>query len=264
MKLKLNVLLAKTDHLAGSFKKSVEDYIKFFKSSQGSFKGEKKTYEPRTGIIDNPNERKNELVVTTVREKLDWMQESFGEYIDALFSQEKTNASGVAKALLVVEGKEWGEFTSLELLKLKSTLESGTLDDMYRNIPVRADNEIWNKSQNEMYANRDIYETELFKGVAKTTVKEPYILPDPNLDKIKSGASYLPAVVSKDTVMELADYTRQKFSGEWSHRERAELLRRKTVLIGAVIEALKVANEAEAIPSQLTATKIFDYLHRGK
>ncbi len=193
MKLKLNVLLAKTDHLASSFKKAVEDYIKFFKHNQGSFKGEKKTFEPRTGVVDNPNERKNELVVTTVGEKLHWMEETFSEYFDALFSQEKTNSSGVAKAALVVEGENWGEFTSLELLKLKSTLEAGTIDEMYRTIPVRPDNEIWAKSENEMYIDRDIYETELFKGVSKTTVKEPYILLDPNLDKVKNG-NYQPEV----------------------------------------------------------------------
>jgi len=263
MRLKLNVLLAKTDHLSSSFKKSIEDYIKFFKHNQGSFKGEKKTYEPRTGVVDNPNERKNELVVTTVTEKLEWLTDTFGEYFDALFSQEKTNASGVAKANLIVEGKSWGEYTSLELLKLKSTLENGTIDEMYRTIPVRTDNELWVKSSNEMYSDRDVYETEQFKGVSKTTVKEPYIMPDPNLEKLKGG-NYQPAVATRDSVLELGDYTRQKFSGEWSHRERAELLRRKTVLLGSVIEALKIANEAEVLPSTLTAEKIFNYLHGGK
>lgn len=64
--IKLNVLLAKTDHLASVFKKGLEDYVKFFKTSQGAFKGEKKTYEPKPGTIDLVNERSNKLVVTTL------------------------------------------------------------------------------------------------------------------------------------------------------------------------------------------------------
>lgn len=263
MKVKLNVLLAKTDYLSSSFKKTIEDYKKFFADRQGSFKGEKKTYEPRDNTVDYPNERKNDLVVTTVNEKLTWLEESFNSYLDDLFSQEATNASGTVKAKLIVEGKEFGEFSSLELLKLKSTLENSTLEEMYKNIPVRPDNEEWKKSDNEMYVDRDIYESQQFRGVTKTTVKEPYILPDPNLDKVKSG-NYQASIVSRDTVLELGDYTRQKFSGEWSHRERAELLKRRATLLKAVVEALKTANEAVSIESNLTGKKIFDYLHRGK
>lgn len=50
--LKLNVLLAKTDHLADVFKKGLADYVTFFKKNQGSFKGEKKTYDvANIGVI---------------------------------------------------------------------------------------------------------------------------------------------------------------------------------------------------------------------
>src|SRR5687768_15976572 len=106
--IKLNVLLAKTDHLSSVFKKGLEDYVKFFKTAQGSFKGEKKTYEPKPNSVDLPNERSNRLVVTTVNEKLDWLQDNSREYIDALFSQEKTNATGLAKATLTVDGVSFG------------------------------------------------------------------------------------------------------------------------------------------------------------
>lgn len=263
MSTKLNVLLAKTDHLASSFKKMLEDYAKFFKTSQGAFKGEKKTYTPNAGMIDIPTERSNKIVVTTVDEKLQYLEESSKDYLDAIFSQEKTNASGTATATLIVEGKTFGVFTSLELLKLKSLIESGLLVGVYENIPVRNDDEEWNESDNEMYAGRGIFESELQKGIRKSTVKEHYILPDPNLEKVKDG-NYTPQVAVKDTIIDLGNYTYQKFSGEWSHRVRAELLRRRTTLLTAVIEALKIANEVETVKSDLTSEKIFNYLHRGK
>lgn len=259
--MKLNVLLAKTDHLASSFRKSIEDYVAFFKNKQSEFRGEKKTYEPRPGSIDIPGKRENKLVVTTVDEKLQWLEENSTEYIDALFSLEASNAAGVAKAKLEVDGVYFGELSSLELLRLKSILENGTLEQMYSNIPVRSDSEIWNENSNEMYLGRKVYETPKIAGVEKTTEKESYILQDPNIKEFKEGSHYTPQIATKNTVLELGDYSHQRFSGEWSHRQRAELLKRRTKLLTAVIEALKICNEAEAISSSLTSEKLFRYLH---
>lgn len=262
--LKLNVLLATTDHLASVFKKGLEDYVKFFKTSQGAFKGERKTYEAKANTMDLPAERSHKFVITTVGEKLDWFTDNSKEYINALFSQEKTNSMGVAKAKLVIDDIVFGEFTSMELLRLKSLLEYSTLKDMYENIPVRNDDELWSLSTDENYSSRKtVYESVLRKGVTKTTHKESYILPDPNISKI-DGAKYQPMLASKDTVIELGDYSHQRFSGEFSHLERALILQRRTRLLTAVIEALKVANEVESLPSEMTAEKIFTYLHTGK
>lgn len=262
-KQKLNVLLAKTDHLASVFKKGLEDYVKFFKTSQGSFKGEKKTYEAKPGTIDLPNERVNKLVVTTVDEKLDYLEKSSKEYIDALFSQEKTNASGLAKAKLIVDGLNFGEFTSMELLRLKSLLESGTFKELYENIPVRNDDEKWTKTSNDSYANRNIFESDLREGIQKSVMKESYILTDPNIGK-SEGGKYTPQIATKDTVIELGNYAYQRFSGESSHVERAAILARRSKLLTSVIEALKIANDAEAVSSEMTSDKLFSYLHRGK
>lgn len=261
--MKLNVLLAKTDHLASSFKESLADYAKFFKGSQGAFKGVQKTYEPKANTQDSPSERGVTLIATTVDEKLKWLEENSKDYIDALFSQEKTNASGSATADLVVGGKKVGNFTSLELLKLKSVLENSSLIGVYETIPVRPDDEQWDASDSEMYSSRTgVFQSKKLEGVKKSILKENYILPDPNIDKVKSG-TYQPVVAAKDTVIELGDYSVQKFTGEWSHRQRAEVLKRRTVLLGAVIEALKVANEVEAVKSDLNSELLFNYLHKG-
>ena len=211
-----------------------------------------------------PNERSNRLVVTTANEKLNWLQENSKEYIDALFSQEKTNATGLAKATLTVDGIAFGEFTSMELLRIKSLLESGNLEGyVMKNLPVRNDDESWTRSSNDMYAGRDIYESSQRMGVNKSIMKESYILPDPNLSKI-DGANYTPQIATKDTVIELGDYTFQKFSGEASHVERANILARRSKLLTAVIEALKMANDVDAVPSEMTSDKLFNYLHKGK
>lgn len=263
MKLRLNTLLAKTDHLSSIFQKMISEYHVFFNKLDTNFRGERKTYDAASGTIDLPSERGNKSVATTVREKLDWFEENSSEYINALFAQEATNASGVAKAVLVVDSKVWGEFTSLELLRLKSLIENGNIEQMYSAIPTRSDAEEWKPTTQDMYKDREIFEGTKLEGEKKSIAKEQYIIPDPNIEKVKSG-SYTPTVGSKDTIIKLGDYTFQKFSGEWSARQKAELLRRRSTLLSAVIEALKIANEAEVVSSKLNAEKIFSYLHQGK
>lgn len=257
---KLNVLLGKTDHLAGNYRNMIKDFTKFFKNSQSSFRGERKTYEAKPGTIDQPGQRKVQKVVTTVDEKLDWFKDNAADYLDALFSLEKTNASGVPKAELIVEEESWGEFSTLELLRLKNLVENGEFATMLENIPVRSDSEIWEATSDEAYQGRKIYDSPLQSGVVKSTTKESYILTDPNIAKLSDSSAYTPITAVRNTIVELGDYTHQRFSGEWSHRQRAEVLRRRQVLLTAIIEALKKANDCEAVDSDLTAKKVLGYL----
>lgn len=260
--MKLNALLAKTDSLASGYRSMIDDFSKFFSKSQGAFLGMRKTYVPKEGTMDDPSMRSVVLVQTTVGEKFDWLKQNAKDYLDSLFSQERTNASGSATAELVVEGVSWGTFTSLELLRLKGVVEDNKLYTMFLNVPVRSDSEQWSLCNNEQYpSSRGIMESPIIKGVNKTTEKESYILPDPNVSA--DSAAYKPQVALKNTTVELGDYTSQKYSGEMSQRERAEILRRRTTLITAVTVALKECNEVEVVESSLTSDRIFGYLLAG-
>lgn len=260
---KLNVLLAVTDQLRVGYKNMINDYNKFFTKSQGAFLGSKNTYTAKEGTIDDPKKRGFIPIATTVDEKIEYFVDTSKKFVDSLFSQEKTNASGNAVAELFVDGKSWGVLTSLELLRLRSLLESkdlGTLNTLIMNIPVRSDSEVWNITKNEEFKGRTIYETAEVSGVSKTTVKEPKVLLDPNLKGKELPVNYVPAAVQIDITMELGDYTSQRFSGEWSQRQRANALKRKNDIVIGVTEALKVANEIEAVNSKLTAKRIFGYI----
>ncbi len=265
--LKLNVLLAITDHLGGQWRKIVEEYGKFFRDKQGHFLGEKKTYEPVAGQSDDPTMHGNTLVVTTVDEKLQYLEKTGAEYINALFSQEATNAAGGVKATLLVDGKSLGTYSALELLRLRSLLKSDHFKSMYSCVPVRSDTIHWSKSEKEEHKQRlgGVFETLEQSGMKKTTFKEDYILTDPNLVGVDiSKMKYEPRVSQKTTLVELGRYTSQKYSGEWSHHQRAELLFRYDNLVKGVEAALKVANEAEVVKSEMTAEKLFNYLHRNE
>lgn len=262
--MKLYVLLALTDQLRVGYKNMVKDFQKFFSTSQGAFIGVRNTYVPREGTIDEPKKRVYTPVTSTVNEKLDYFIEKSSEFIDALFSQEATNASGIAKAELVVDGNNWGEFTSLELLRLRSLIESkdlGQIGDMLNVIPVRSDSELWNESKE--FEGRELFETPLVSGVNKSIKKVPRVLTDPNFQGKEIPAGYEPPIVSIDEIQELGDYTSQRFSGQWSHSERAKALYRRSVLLTAVTKALKQANDVTSLKSDLNAEKIFGYMFYG-
>jgi hypothetical protein len=267
MSVKLNTVLAVTEKGRVKYKNMISNFTKFFSKDQGAFQGHKKTYTPREGTIDDPKKRSVRPVATTVTEKFNWFIKGSEDFIQNLFDMEASNAAGVANVNFTVDGVTWGHLSSLELLRLKSLLESsdlGPLTPMLSSIPVRSDSELWNTSDDENYVGREIYENEMIKGVAKTTVKQPYIIEDPNLGKLKDTSNYAPVTAQRDIVQELGDYTTQDFSGEWSQRQKAEALKRKDILLTAVVAALKEANEADKVSSIITSEKLFGYIFFGR
>jgi hypothetical protein len=253
---KLFTILAKTELLSVSFKNMKKDYIQFFTKKQGAFKGLRKTYVPSEGALDEPSRREFRPVVTTVAEKLKYFEENTSEYLDNLFSLEATNASGIAKAELIVDGVSWGFLSSLELMRLKSLIEDQDFKNMYASLPVREETKIWRASADLS----NVWVDELQKYQNTTTEKEQYILNDPNLAKI-DGAKYSPSIAVKETKKILGDGTTENYSGEISHVERAKILVNLAKLQVAVLEALKKANDCVPIQSEMTAQKLFDYLH---
>lgn len=262
MRNKLATLLAITENLTNSWKQALADNINVFSKSLGFFRGEKRTFITEPDMQEPSGERIDKAVQFTVNDNLKWLEETHSQFIDSLFALEATNASGTVKAELIVEGNSWGFYSSLELLRLKSFLDSGELTKMYSSIPVRDTQERWTLSNNEEYIGKGVYENVALDYKKWTSTKTSMILPDPNVNA--SSPSYKPMVV-EHTVNQLIGNGRfQKFSGEWTLLQRAELLRRKAILGTAVKAALEIANQAEVVPSEMTAKKIFGYLHRNQ
>ena len=264
MKQKVNTLLAVVEHSAATVLTAVREYATFFKTKQGMFLGQKNTYIPREGYPEDPTKAGITRVATTVDEKFEWLLPQLKEHYKNVFSIEATNSSGAATVELKVGNKSFGKLTALELMRLKNILTSKDLDDMYKVIPVRSDSSVWEKSKNSDYEGRAIFETPQVSGVTKTTEITEEILVDPNLDPTHLPANYRPAITQKRKTVEIGDYTIQKFSGEWNQQQRAELLKRKSELLAAVIEALKEVNDIEVKPAKLDVDAMFDFIHTGK
>jgi hypothetical protein len=259
MNRKLKLVLALTQDAGARYAALIRDYAKFFAGSQGAFLGMKNTYSPLDATIDDPTKRGYSRVVTTVPEKLQYFIDSVNDYVTNVLTKERTNGMGLAKAELTVGGESWGEFTSNELLCLKSMLDKPEFVQMIQAIPVRTETDNWVATTAEEYAGRTIFEKPLVTQTNKTTVKQQYILDDPNITPANSAA-YKPQIASKDTVLELGTQTRQEFSGQWTHLQKTKALDRLVLLKKAVIVALETANDVEVVESTLTSKKIFGFI----
>lgn len=260
---KMNTLLAIVDHSTASIGRLFGDYAKFLKEKQGMFRGYKKTYVPRDGYFEDSSKMGTQVVATTVDEKFDWFNAQFKKWLADVFAVEATNAAGAATVEFVVNGISFGNLTALDLMRLKNILTNKDFEAVLTNIPVRSDSEVWNPTKDSEYAGRAVFETPLVQGVTRTTESEEVILKDPNLDPAHLPANYQAKTTVRKKTVETGDYTQQSFTGEWTQRQRAELLRRRSDILAACIEALKKVNEVDVKDSNLDVEAFVNYLYKG-
>ena len=254
---KLNVLLAKTDQLNAVIKKNLTDSIATFRGKQGHFKGEKTTYKERAAEYANPSNNVDKPVSSTVQEWFDYTFKHAGEFLKAKLDQEATNCSGTAKAKLVIEGKEFGELTTGELMALKGFFEQQALREMFEAAPTVSLTENWQPSDNVEYKRRGILEAPIQNWVDKATETTPKVEWDP-LGK-QPGI-----IVQLKSTVEKGDVSRQLFSGEISHIDRAEIMARLSKIVIAIKTALEEANHAEVTPSKVDPAALFTFLVKGQ
>lgn len=254
MGTKLNVLLAKTDQLSAVSKKNLTDSIGQFKNKQVHFRGERNIYKEKSAEFAEPKNNIDKPVASTVKEWLKYTAEQSGEFLTAKLNQEATNCSNTAKAKLVIEGVDFGEYTTGELMALKGFFEQQSLREMYESMPTISLSERWTPSQDPNYKERGILESEVQTWIDKVTETAPEVVFDPQ-------GKQPGVVINKKSTIERADVTRQTFTGEISHIERAAILKRLTTIIIAIKSALEQANNAEVVESQFSAEKIFTYLN---
>jgi len=249
---KLSVLLGLRDKTEKTYEGMVSDMFSKFKNKQGLFRGKRDTFTALEGYADMPEKRSYVHVASTVDEQLQWMKEHVANHFGIVLSIEKTNATSVT-AELIVDGQNWGTFTTLELLRLKSILDS-KLKAVIQEIPVRDETVIWKATKDENYGDRAVFESPLSSGFTKTTEKSTYILHDPHPDLKRQ-----PMTGEQSKQVNTGEYTSQQFSGEWTMKQRADLLVKYDKLYTAIVEALEKANNTDSQESDL-GNKVLDYL----
>ena len=261
--MKLNVQLAKRQHSQSIFKKLLSDTLDFFRRKESPFQGFQKTYTPRGDYPIDYQYVGNKRVVSTVGEKMDYFEKHSGEYINNMLAVEATNATA-AKAELIVDGLSFGMLSTMELLALKSFVESKDFVNYYEELPVRSEVWKWTPSTDSEHNHRDIYTTDPIIGEDKTSEVTPYILQDPNVELLVDKSKYVPVQASKRVDIIKGDKRAEIFSGELAIQDRAEMLARRSKFYEGILEAIEKANLVEVVESQCTAQKLFDYIRKGK
>lgn len=254
MTKKQSVLLGLRDKLEKTFTGMLDDFLQKFKNKQGIFIGWNKTYDALDDFADDPTKRSFQKVSGTVSEQFAWFKEHTKDYFNTVLSIEKTNSTGISSDL-VVNGEFWGNYTVLELLRLKSIMD-GKLKAILSEIPIRDEKVIWTKTDKDYYGNRDVWETPIVEGFTKTTLKRTEIVNDPH---IKEAPNRPPVPVQFETQVNTGKFTEQKFSGEMTMLERANILAKYDKVYTAIIEALENANNVETVESDL-GSKFIDYI----
>lgn len=260
----MNTLLAKQENTKGKMGSYLSRTTKDLQNVS-RFRGQKKTYEPLPDMPDDQSMRANVPVAVTVDEQLSEIQNGvLKQWLEETFAIEATNSLGAKRVPLIVDGNYFGELSAIELLRLKSFLTTEGIKNMFSSIPVRQDDRIWNVSENPDFNGRSIFETEMLKGTKKTSETFEEILQDPNVDKNNLPSSYRPAVTKRLRTYEQGRYTVQDFSGEWSRKQKADLLERVDKLLDAVVAAMKDVNDVVAEKSNLDTESLMAYMLSGK
>lgn len=255
MSKKLSVLLGLRDKIEKTQANMLADMTSKFKGKQTLFQGHRDTYDAIAEYADDPTKRGFKAVESTVGDQLAWYKKYSKDYMNTVFSIEKTNSIGV-KAHLIVEGNDWGEFSTLELLRLKSILD-GKTREMIKELPIRSETSIWTKTTAPEFEGREgIWETPIDSGHATTTLKRMEVVADPY---VKEAPGRAPVVQQVDSKVNVGKYTKQRFSGEITNLQRATMEVKINTLYQAVIEALETANNIDSEESTL-GDKVLDFL----
>jgi len=238
-KNQLHTLLAVVGDLKTKANLITEEGITTFTKKPEHFDGVQKIYKAiETGKEDTPPEIKN--IVTTVKEKLDYVQTSLINGINAVLSMEETNASGTTKTSLIVNGETFGELSATSLLALEKWLEQ--VRTLYKSIPTLDPTKSWDKDK---------------------AADQPGIYKSPEEIKYHTAKKQKPIVLYEATKEHPAQVQMFSYddrveksittyiSGRITPAQKSEMLGRIDVLIVAVKKTRAIANTAEIINTKL-------------
>ncbi len=243
---KLHELLAVEQDRKHKANQAIGETKKLFDKKAPHFDGMLKRYVALEEDSEQiPDERKE--IVTTVKASFEDAIEIITNGIDAHISKEETNASGVAKAELIVGETNLGTFSATSLLALESHLNK--LKELYAQIPVLESTKKW-----LLDTQLGIYKTE--EEVKFRSVKRPKVIVKYEATKehpAQTELLYLDFQVGK--------YETTYTSGRIPLTQKNELIQRVTQLIEAVKVARSKANNVEVKNIQI-GQKIFDFINK--
>jgi hypothetical protein len=167
----LHQILAVEKDLNTKGDRIIAEGIKTFKEKTSHFDGRIKTYSSLEDKGEQIPPEKQEIV-TTVKQKLDYVWGPLVDSIDISLTKEATNASGTTLTPLIVGSTNLGEFNAIEFLSLETKLKG--LRSFYMNIPTLDPTHAW--AEDPQADRAGIYKTEPETSMRSTQVATPIVL----------------------------------------------------------------------------------------
>lgn len=244
---KLHELLAVESDLKNTANSIFNETVKTFTSKQDHFTGMARVYDViLEGSEPLPPEGKE--IVTTVKEKLDYLKVSQAAAMDAIYQKELANTK--AKADIVFDGQVIAESVpATVLLSLEKHLTA--LQSVYRVIPTLEPGKSWERDTHRA----NTYRTPVRQTLRTTKTKDWRVVVPPT-DKHPAH------VVEEMKDVVLGRWNVTDYAGMLTPVEKSEMLGRLDKLLQAVKQARCRANNEEVVHAEI-GEKLFSIIHGG-
>lgn len=244
----LHSLLAVEGDLKNISSKVLREAVTTFNKKDDHFDGLVKEYTAFDEANSNTNNTESKSMVTTVLEKIVYVQDPIAKAINATVSKEETNSSQNAVASLIVGDVNFGTFSATSLLALEKELAK--IRDMYARIPTLDPVKKW--ARDEMVSGM-VYKTDPVTTFRTQKVEDFVIVVEPTEHHPAQTAK-----VTKDVT--IGKYETTYSSGKITPLMKSKLLEKIDLLIQAAKKARSAANGAEVVSTDI-GNKIFDFIN---
>lgn len=242
---KLHEILAVEQDRKNKANLAIGQFKKQFTNRSELFDGLIKKYVPLEENAEQiPDETKE--IFATVKQSLNKALEPVIVAINATLSKEETNASGTARADLIINDKNLGNFSATTLLALESQLSK--VLDLYKAIPtLDTSRKYFFDEQNDVYRTNE--------EVKFRTIKRPKVIVKYEATEKHPAQTEL---VSLD--FQVGRYETTYLSGRITLTQKNKLVENIEQLIEAVKIARSKANNVEVNNVKL-GQDLFDFIH---
>jgi hypothetical protein len=250
---KLHELLAVEKDVKDVLGKVLEETAKTFNQRSAHFLETRKSYRPFNDQDKDLPDEEHTPMVTTVEEKLNYVQGHIIRFIDVELQKERSNQE--AKADIIVEMLDGTTKSILTeapvtfLVQMESALER--IRRVYDEIPTLDPAKIWSKDETKL----GIWKAEPVKRVR--TKKIPKVIV--KYDATKEHPAQTEVVHLDEGV---GEWTQSFSSGALSPKQKSQILDRIDRLIAGVKIARAKANSQD-VKSAKVGLQIFNYINEG-
>ncbi len=241
---KLHELLAAEQTVKTQSSTILTETIKVFKKDS-HFDGLKKEYTPKdeNGEIYKGDEKE---MITTVHAKLEHAFKFISKSLTVTLQKEQTNSSGNAKAILIIEGKEYGEYSATSLLAMEKVLIE--VIKLVTAIPTLDMTRKWTPKEG-MKNTYEVPET----TTTKTGQREDWKV-------LVQATEHFPAQTQKVIIKEVVgNFTTNEWNGKMKPAEKSQIIERVDKVLSSVKTARSRANNVEI--SEINDPKtLFNYI----